>query len=112
MTERREAIMGSAWAKPSAPASGGTGTPSFPKRPFATMSRAMGTNGASMTVERSKADLCAWRMEAIRRIEADYNRSADTHLIRVDLPRYPGITLYLKDESSQTTGSLKNRMER
>ena len=72
----------------------------------------MGTNGASMTVERSKADLCAWRMEAIRRIEADYNRSADTHLIRVDLPRYPGITLYLKDESSHPTGSLKHRLAR
>ena len=53
-----------------------------------------------------------WRAEAIRRIEADYNRSADTHLIRVDLPRYPGITLYLKDESSHPTGSLKHRLAR
>lgn len=54
----------------------------------------------------------AWRMEAIRRIEADYNRSADTHLIRVDLPRHPGITLYLKDESSHPTDSLKHRLAR
>ena len=53
-----------------------------------------------------------WRAEAIRRIEADYNRSADTHLIRVDLPRTPGITLYLKDESSHPTGSLKHRLAR
>ncbi|MFL9840630.1 PLP-dependent cysteine synthase family protein [Sphingomonas sp. ST-64] len=51
-------------------------------------------------------------MEAIRRIEADYHRSADTHLIRVDLPRHPGITLYLKDESSHPTGSLKHRLAR
>ncbi len=54
----------------------------------------------------------AWLAEAIRRIEADYNRSADTHLIRVELPRYPGITLYLKDESSHPTGSLKHRLAR
>lgn len=53
-----------------------------------------------------------WRMEAVRRIEADFNRSADTHLIRLDLPRHPGITLYLKDESSHPTGSLKHRLAR
>ncbi len=54
----------------------------------------------------------AWRAEAVRRIEADYNRSADTHLIRLDLPRYPQIKLYLKDESSHPTGSLKHRLAR
>jgi cysteine synthase A len=53
-----------------------------------------------------------WLHEAVRRIEADYNRSADTHLIRVELPRFPGITLYLKDESSHPTGSLKHRLAR
>ncbi len=60
------------------------------------------------------SDLCprGWLNDAIRRIEADYNRSADTHLIRLDLPRYPGITLYLKDESSHPTGSLKHRLAR
>lgn len=54
----------------------------------------------------------AWRTEAIRRIEADYTRSSDTHLIRLDLPRHPDITLYLKDESSHPTGSLKHRLAR
>ena len=54
----------------------------------------------------------SWLADAVRRIEADYNRSADTHLIRVDLPRYPRITLYLKDESSHPTGSLKHRLAR
>lgn len=54
----------------------------------------------------------AWRNDAIRRIEADFNRSADTHLIRMELSRYPGITLYLKDESSHPTGSLKHRLAR
>lgn len=53
-----------------------------------------------------------WVYTAIARIEADYNRSADTHLIRLDLPKAPGITLYLKDESSHPTGSLKHRLAR
>lgn len=54
----------------------------------------------------------AWRDCAVRRIEADATRSADTHLIRLDLPRFPGIMLYLKDESSHPTGSLKHRLAR
>ena len=53
-----------------------------------------------------------WLTEAVRRIEADFNRSADTHLIRLPLPRHPGVTLYLKDESSHPTGSLKHRLAR
>ncbi len=53
-----------------------------------------------------------WTYDAIARIEADYNRSADTHLIRLDLKAAPGITLYLKDESSHPTGSLKHRLAR
>lgn len=57
-------------------------------------------------------DRRGWLAEAIRLIEADYNRSADTHLIRLPLPRHPGITLYLKDESSHPTGSLKHRLAR
>lgn len=54
----------------------------------------------------------AWSDEAVRRIEADFNRSADTHLIRVELPKFRGITLYLKDESVHPTGSLKHRLAR
>lgn len=54
----------------------------------------------------------AWLDEAVRKIEADFNRSADTHLIHVPLPRFPGIDLYLKDESSHPTGSLKHRLAR
>lgn len=54
----------------------------------------------------------AWVARAIYKIEADINRSADTHLIRLDLPRAPGISLYLKDESSHPTGSLKHRLAR
>ena len=54
----------------------------------------------------------AWLIEAIARIEADYTRSSDTHLLRLELPKFPGITLYLKDESSHPTGSLKHRLAR
>jgi cysteine synthase A len=54
----------------------------------------------------------AWTASAIRRIEADFNRSADTHLIPMRLPGFPGIEVYFKDESSHPTGSLKHRLAR
>ena len=53
-----------------------------------------------------------WIRQAVRRIEADFNRSADTHLIPLKLPAYPGVDIYLKDESSHPTGSLKHRLAR
>ena len=53
-----------------------------------------------------------WAREAIRIIEADFQRSADTHLIPLALPGLPGIELYFKDESSHPTGSLKHRLAR
>ncbi|MDO7835638.1 PLP-dependent cysteine synthase family protein [Sphingobium sp. HBC34] len=53
-----------------------------------------------------------WLEDAVQRIEADFNRSSDTHLIHLPLPLYPGIDLYLKDESSHPTGSLKHRLAR
>ncbi len=53
-----------------------------------------------------------WVAAAMQMIEADFNRSADTHLIPLMLPAYPGIDIYLKDESSHPTGSLKHRLAR
>ena len=53
-----------------------------------------------------------WVATAIHKIEADFNRSADTHLIPLEMPGYPGIEVYLKDESSHPTGSLKHRLAR
>jgi cysteine synthase len=53
-----------------------------------------------------------WVAQAIRKIEADFNRSADTHLIPLALPGFPGIDVYFKDESSHPTGSLKHRLAR
>jgi len=54
----------------------------------------------------------AWANEAVRRIEADANRSADTHLHLFPLPADWGIDVYLKDESVHPTGSLKHRLAR
>ncbi len=54
----------------------------------------------------------SWVNHAISEINADYQRSADTHLIRLALPGFPGIQLYLKDESTHPTGSLKHRLAR
>ncbi|WP_326550903.1 PLP-dependent cysteine synthase family protein [Micromonospora sp. NBC_01813] len=54
----------------------------------------------------------AWVTEAIRKVEADANRSADTHLLPFPLPPSWGIDLYLKDESVHPTGSLKHRLAR
>lgn len=53
-----------------------------------------------------------WTKHAIKEINADFQRSADTHLIRLALADYPGIWLYLKDESTHPTGSLKHRLAR
>jgi cysteine synthase A len=54
----------------------------------------------------------SWVKHAISEITADYQRSADTHLIRLALPGFAGIQLYLKDESTHPTGSLKHRLAR
>ena len=54
----------------------------------------------------------AWLDEAVRRIRADANRSADTHLVHVPIPGLPEVDLYLKDESTHPTGSLKHRLAR
>ena len=55
-----------------------------------------------------------WLSNAISLIEADYQRSADTHMIPLLLPAFSqrGIDLYLKDESTHPTGSLKHRLAR
>lgn len=53
-----------------------------------------------------------WVCHAVETINADINRSSDTHLIKLELPFFSGIDLYLKDESTHPTGSLKHRLAR
>lgn len=62
----------------------------------------------------------AWCDNAVRLIDADARRSSDTHLLRYPLSETwagpsaecGGIQLYLKDESTHITGSLKHRLAR
>jgi cysteine synthase len=61
----------------------------------------------------------SWTDNAVRLIQADARRSADTHLLRYPLPstwggdgRAVDVALYLKDESTHITGSLKHRLAR
>ncbi len=53
-----------------------------------------------------------WVDRAVAAIEADQRRSADTHLWKLDAPGLAEIDLYLKDESTHPTGSLKHRLAR
>jgi len=57
-----------------------------------------------------------WVDNAVRLIAADSRRSADTHLLRYPLPSAwssrVDVQLYLKDETTHITGSLKHRLAR
>src|SRR6202007_1306439 len=68
--------------------------------------------GGTYDVDRSDAEYRSWLKEPVRKVQADANRSADTHLLRFPLPEQWGIDLYLKDESTHPTGSLKHRLAR
>jgi cysteine synthase A len=53
-----------------------------------------------------------WTRTAIRALESEAARSADTHLLRLSLPAFPGIDFYFKDEAAHPSGSLKHRLAR
>src|SRR5690348_9650816 len=52
----------------------------------------------------------SWSDLAISRIEADFARSADTHLVPLALSG--PVDLYFKDETTHPSGSLKHRLAR
>ena len=54
----------------------------------------------------------AWLHEAVRRIEADFQRSGHAPDPAAAARSAAGIDLYLKDESTHPTGSLKHRLAR
>jgi len=54
----------------------------------------------------------SWARRAIDILEGDGRRSADTHLIKPVFRGLKGISIYLKDESTHPTGSLKHRLAR
>ncbi len=53
-----------------------------------------------------------WTLAALATLRQEAARSADTHLLRLDFPGFPGIAFYFKDEASHPTGSLKHRLAR
>ncbi|MFI1094613.1 PLP-dependent cysteine synthase family protein [Streptomyces sp. NPDC020917] len=65
-----------------------------------------------LDIDRSDLEYRRWLSEAVAKVHADANRSADTHLLSVPLPADWGVDLYLKDESTHPTGSLKHRLAR
>jgi cysteine synthase A len=67
---------------------------------------------AEEDVDRYDAGYRSWLAEALAKVQADANRSSDTHLLAVPLPEQWGVDLYLKDESTHPTGSLKHRLAR
>jgi cysteine synthase A len=67
---------------------------------------------AGIAEANSRHEESSWSRHALSLIETDQRRSADTHLIRLDLPAFDGVDIYLKDESTHPTGSLKHRLAR
>jgi len=63
-------------------------------------------------VNRYDPDHRAWLNKAVAVVLSEANRTSDTHLLSVPLPAAWGIDLYLKDESTHPTGSLKHRLAR
>jgi cysteine synthase A len=54
----------------------------------------------------------AWTLAALAALRREARRSADTHLLHLRLPAFPGIDFYFKDEAAHPSGSLKHRLAR
>src|SRR5690606_29373203 len=74
--------------------------------------RARGMNVATHALPVPADDGRAWSLQALQQLRQEAARSADTHLLRLDFPGFPGIPFYFKDEASHPTGSLKHRLAR
>ena len=66
----------------------------------------------TLVVNNEEINMTCWVTQAINTINADYQRSADTHLIKLAPIAFKNIDIYLKDESTHPTGSLKHRLAR
>ncbi|MBC3953084.1 PLP-dependent cysteine synthase family protein [Pseudomonas folii] len=53
-----------------------------------------------------------WIRNAIKTLDCDQRRSADTHMLKLDVPALGDIDIYIKDESTHPSGSLKHRLAR
>jgi cysteine synthase A len=54
----------------------------------------------------------AWLRRSLLTLQREAARSADTHLLRLNFPAFPGIDFYFKDEAAHPSGSLKHRLAR
>lgn len=68
--------------------------------------------GLAEHMSQSEAEERAWACRAVALLQGDARRSADTHLFKPVFPGLCGIDVYLKDESTHPTGSLKHRLAR
>ena len=57
-------------------------------------------------------DLRGWIAQSLAHLRQEAARSADTHLLKLTFPGFPGIDFYFKDEAAHPTGSLKHRLAR
>ncbi|HET7557472.1 MAG TPA: PLP-dependent cysteine synthase family protein [Rhodanobacteraceae bacterium] len=53
-----------------------------------------------------------WVHGALEKLAQEAARSADTHLLKLEFPGFPGIDFYFKDEAAHPSGSLKHRLAR
>lgn len=51
-----------------------------------------------------------WIASAMKLLEAERARAAETPLLRLALPEFEGIAIFIKDETSHPSGSLKHRL--
>lgn len=65
-----------------------------------------------MALRGNEADIASWTGRAIEELAAEAARAGETSLIRHRPRSFEGISLYLKDEASHPTGSLKHRLAR
>ena len=78
------------------------------------IARPSSLNGVIKDAARSRFGIGAREFirDAIEKLLADELRTADTHLLKLPVRGLDGIDLYLKDESTHPTGSLKHRLAR
>jgi cysteine synthase len=67
---------------------------------------------ASSQRDATTRDAREWSRRALQQLRQEAARSADTHLLHLAFPGFPGIDFYFKDESAHPTGSLKHRLAR
>ena len=71
-----------------------------------------GTGIVEDTGTSSCCEPAGWLAEASQKIRADFNRSSDTHLVKLRFDGLEDTPIYLKDESTHPSGSLKHRLAR